>query len=247
MTVLLITPVSAENNLSDEKIGYGQGRECDSENRPIGAINFNEEYSQYDSYALFEDSDKITLTFDQGYENGYTESILDTLKAKNVKAIFFLTGDYAARNKALVQRMISDGHIIGNHGDKHKSLPTLSDEQVEQEISVLHNMIYDEYNYNMTLFRPPCGEISERTLNKCKDLGYKTILWSFAYADWDVNAQPDPATAFERITSSAHNGGIYLLHSVSATNAEILPDVIDEIRKSGYEFGVPAETKAETD
>ncbi len=237
--ILTDSDISSFSQLSRESHGYGQGLECDDENRPTGAMMFNDEYSCYDSYAIFNDGKGVCLTFDQGYENGYTESILDTLKEKNVKAVFFLTGDYAKSNKALVKRMIDEGHIIGNHGMKHRSLPTLSPEQAEEEIMSLHNFVQQEYNYDMTYFRPPCGEYSEQALAVCKKLEYKTMLWSFAYCDWDVNNQPAVNTAFERVSGAAHNGAIYLLHSVSATNAEILPQVIDSIRVQGYEFTLP--------
>lgn len=227
------------SSLSTESHGYGQGVECDENNRPTGAIMFNDEYSVYDSYAIMENSSGVILTFDQGYENGYTESILDTLKEKNVKAVFFLTGDYAKRNKELVKRMIAEGHIIGNHGMEHKSMPTLSPEAAKNEIMSLHDYVKQEYGVEMKYFRPPCGEYSEQSLAVCKSLGYKTLLWSFAYCDWDVNNQPDVNTAYAKAASAAHNGAIYLLHSVSATNAEILPRVIDELRAEGFEFTLP--------
>lgn len=219
--------------------GYGQGTEVDENNRPTGAEMFNDEMNQYGCYAMLEDNGEIYLTFDQGYENGYTEPILDTLKEKNVKAVFFLTGDYAERNEKLVKRMLDEGHIIGNHGMKHASLPTLTDEQVRTEIMSLHDFVKDKYNYEMTLFRPPCGEYSEQSMAVCNELGYKTLLWSFAYPDWDVNNQPDPTAAFEKVTKAAHGGGIILLHSVSSTNAEILGRVIDNLREQGYTLTTP--------
>ncbi len=219
--------------------GYGQGREVDEHNRPVGAEMFNDEMSQYGCYAMLEDNGEIYLTFDQGYENGFTEPILDTLMDKDVKAVFFLTGDYAERNEKLVKRMIDEGHIIGNHGMKHASLPNLSEAEAENEIMSLHNFVKEKYNYDMTFLRPPCGEYSEQAMAVCDRLGYKTLLWSFAYPDWDVNNQPDPTAAFERISGSAHGGGIYLLHSVSSTNAEILGRVIDSFREQGYTLELP--------
>ncbi|MCD7730792.1 MAG: polysaccharide deacetylase family protein [Oscillospiraceae bacterium] len=234
--------VSELYGLNTESHGYGQGVECDEDNCPTGAKMFNDEYNEYDSYAVFEDTKGVCLTFDQGYENGYTPSILDTLEEKNVKAVFFLTGDYAKRNKDLVKRMIDEGHIIGNHGMKHESLPSLSPEDAAEEIMSLHDYVKQEYGYEMTYFRPPCGEYSEQSMAVCQRLGYKTMLWSFAYCDWDVNNQPDAASALERVSGAAHDGAIYLLHSVSETNAEILPQVIDNIRKQGYDFVLPAFT-----
>ncbi len=235
--------VSAEqtdiNSLDRTSHGYGQGVETDDQNRPVGAEMFNDEMSEYGCYAMLDEDKAIHLTFDQGYENGYTAPILDTLKEKNVKAVFFLTGDYAERNEELVKRMIDEGHIIGNHGMKHASLPTLSVDDAEKEIMSLHEFVKEKYGCEMKYFRPPCGEYSEQSMAVCQKLGYKTLLWSFAYPDWDVNNQPDPTAAFEKVTKAAHGGGIFLLHSVSATNAEILPRVIDDLRAKGFELTLP--------
>lgn len=232
--------------LDCEKKGFGQGLQVDELNRPLGGLMFNADYTKYDGYAL-DESDKaakqIYLTFDQGYENGFTAPILDTLKEKNVKAVFFLTGDYAERNKELVRRMIDEGHVLGNHGMKHASIPTLSAESIEKaenEIMSLHEYVKDTYGYEMKYFRPPCGEYSERSVAIAQRLGYKTLFWSFAYADWDVNNQPDCQAAFERISGAAHGGGIFLLHSVSETNCTVLPQVIDSFREQGFELTVPS-------
>ena len=241
ITLSAAAAIHAEDihSLDSAMHGYGQGRELDAQNRPLGALRFNGDYSVYDAHAILESENEIYFTFDQGYENGYTAPILDTLKEKNVKAIFFLTGDYAKRNKELVQRMIDEGHIIGNHGMTHASLPKLSLQDAEKDIMDLHELIKQEYNYEMSYFRPSCGEYSERILALCQNLGYKTLFWSFAYQDWDVNKQPDAKTASDRMSEAAHGGGIYLLHSVSSTNAAVLGDVIDNIRSQGYVFSLP--------
>lgn len=222
--------------LSREKVGYGQGVNVDDKNRTTGAADFNQQYQSLNAIAINDDDDKITLTFDQGYENGYTAKILDTLKEKKVKAVFFLLQDYAEKNPELVQRMIDEGHIIGNHSVHHYSMPTLDQPTCEKEIKDFHKYIEEKYDYNMTLFRPPMGEFSEFSLGVTANCGYKTMLWSFAYADWDVNNQPDQSTALNKLVSAAHPGAIYLLHSVSKTNAEILGDMIDKIRADGFEF-----------
>ncbi len=223
--------------LSTEKHGYGQGVIVDGENRPVGATDFNAVYSQYGAYALKETDEKVIyLTFDQGYENGYTAAILDTLKEKGVKATFFVVGDYAKRNEELVKRMIDEGHTVGNHSMSHYSMPDLSQAECFDEINSLHEYVKEHYGYEMKLFRPPMGEFSEASLEYTKECGYETVLWSFAYADWDVNKQPDLAQAMEKIVSAAHGGAVYLLHSVSQTNAEILGDVIDRLTEQGYTF-----------
>lgn len=222
--------------LSTEKHGYGQGVQLDDKNRPTGALDFNANYGKYGAEALREDKKNILLTFDQGYENGYTAQILDTLKEKKVKAGFFLLQDYAERNPELVQRMIDEGHIVGNHSVSHYSMPDLSVEECRQEIEGLQEYMKQNFGVTMKLFRPPMGEFSEQSLSVTKDCGLSTMLWSFAYADWDVNAQPDPAQAKEKLIGAAHEGAVYLLHSVSQTNAEVLGEVIDGIRDGGFEF-----------
>ncbi|MGN1114601.1 MAG: polysaccharide deacetylase family protein [Oscillospiraceae bacterium] len=228
--------VNKDESLSHEKIGYGQGVQFNDKNQPLGALDFNEKYSKFNATAINDTKGKITLTFDQGYENGNTAKILDILKEKNVKATFFVLQDYAEKNPELIKRMIDEGHTVGNHSVTHKSMPTLTEEQCKSEIMDFHNYMLDKYNYKMTLFRPPMGEFSEFSLNLTKECGYKTELWSFAYADWDVNNQPDATASLEKLNNSLHDGAIYLLHSVSSTNTQILSDFIDNAKNAGYEF-----------
>lgn len=239
------TAVSAENKTSSENLdrtkhGYGQGVQVDDLNRTLGAIDFNAKYGKYNATAIAESSDEkiIYLTFDQGYENGYTSVILDTLKEKNVQAIFFVLQDYAEKNPELIQRMIDEGHIIGNHSKSHYSMPDLSADECKDEINSLHRYMLENFGYEMTMFRPPMGEFSEFSLYQTQQCGYQTVLWSYAYADWDVNNQPDYETAYEKLVNAAHPGAIYLLHSVSKTNAEVLPAFIDKLRSEGYTFSV---------
>ncbi|MBR2283828.1 MAG: polysaccharide deacetylase family protein [Ruminococcus sp.] len=215
-------------------IGYGQGTAVDGENRPDGAVQFTQRYEELDAAALSKDTKRIILTFDQGYENGYTAAILDTLKEKDAKAIFFLTGDYAKREESLVKRMIAEGHMLGNHGMTHASLPKLSDDEAREEIMSLHEFVLNNYGYEMQYFRCPCGEYSERALELIQECGYKTLFWSFAYVDWITDSQPLPAEGIQKLTASAHGGEILLLHSVSSTNAQILGEVIDNFRAMGY-------------
>ncbi len=225
---------SKVQNLNNTKNGYGPGVHTDENNRPVGAINMQNKYGSYDAYFIAEKSNNIYLTFDEGYENGYTPKILDTLKEKNCKAVFFITMEYAKKNPSLVQRMIDEGHVIGNHSVKHLSMPTLSIDECVKEIKDLHLYVRENFGYEMYLFRPPMGEFSEKALAIAKELGYKTFLWSFAYRDWETDNQPEKNAAYTKITSSAHGGAIFLLHAVSKTNAEIVGDVIDSFRNLGY-------------
>ncbi len=216
--------------------GYGQGTETDENNLPLGAKQFNEKYEDLDAYAYSTDNKKITLTFDQGYENGYTAQILDTLKEKGVSAVFFVLKDYAEKNPDLIKRMIDEGHTVANHSDSHPSFPEISADEMVDEIMSVHDYIKENYDYEMTLFRFPKGEYSEKALAVVKNCGYKSVFWSYAYEDWDTENQPDEGYATEKLVSAAHEGAIYLLHSVSQTNANILGNVIDKIREAGFEF-----------
>lgn len=221
--------------LKETKIGWGLGKERDGNNRPIDAVRAEEKYSALGGRFLTSEG-KICLTFDEGYENGQTAAILDTLKEKQVKAVFFVTYDYCRTAPELVRRMIDEGHVVGNHTWSHPSLPDCSQKEVWSEVTQLHQYVKDEFGYEMTLFRFPMGEFSERTLDDVHNLGYTSLFWSFAYADWDPNKPADPAEALAKIKDSTHSG-IYLLHAVSETNAKILAPLIDFWHSQGYEVG----------
>lgn len=178
----------------------------------------------------------LYLTFDEGYENGYTSKILDVLEEKGVKAAFFVTGPYLESQTELVKRMIDDGHIVGNHTVNHINLPSESADKVKEELNNLNAKCEELYGVTMKYMRPPEGAFSEKSLAVARDLGYKTILWSFAYKDWDVNNQKGYEYAFNSVTPYLHDGAILLLHAVSSDNAEALGDIIDYARNEGYEF-----------
>ncbi|WP_242860867.1 delta-lactam-biosynthetic de-N-acetylase [Defluviitalea phaphyphila] len=194
--------------------------------------------SKYDAYYLGNTNEKkIYLTFDEGYENGYTSKILDILKENNVVAAFFVTKHYIDTEPELVKRMVSEGHIVGNHSVSHPSFPKISDEEIEYEITELARYFKEVTGYDMPkYFRPPSGEYSERTLKITKDLGYKTIFWSMAYKDWDINDQPGKEVAFSHVVENYHNGAIILLHAVSSSNTEALDDIIKYLKEQGYTF-----------
>lgn len=182
----------------------------------------------------------IYLTFDEGYENGYSSKILDILKRNNVKAAFFVTKPYIKENKELVKRMVKEGHVVGNHSVTHRSM----DDVVTKGVDEFKKEIYQvEEEYKsligkemIKVFRPPMGNYSEKSLYYTKSLGYKSVFWSFAYGDYDVNKQPDKTYAKNHILKNTHNGAIYLLHAISKTNLDILDDVIKEWKLRGYEF-----------
>ena len=223
--------------LEAKQITWGPGSILDSEGRPEACVRLQEQYGKYSAWFLGQNEDRVYLTFDEGYENGYTARILDVLKEKNVTAVFFVTMDYVVNEPELVQRMIDEGHTVGNHTTNHPNLTNISLEEAKEEVQELHEYMLDKFGYEMTLFRAPEGAISEQTMALLQSMNYENVLWSFAYHDWDVNQQMSCETALKKTTEQLHPGAIYLLHAVSRTNAEILGDWIDETRAQGYEFG----------
>lgn len=233
------------SSLDSKKICWGQGKNFDELNRPRDAVTSQQKYGNLGGFfiGLPEDANanekKIYLTFDEGYENGYTSKILDTLKQKKVKAVFFITGDYAKREGDLVQRMIDEGQVVGNHTWRHYSMPEKSLDTCREELSLLHDYVKENFGYEMNVMRPPKGEFSEQTLALASQMGYRTCLWSFAYKDWDANAPGDTTQSLNKLNERLHCGAVYLLHAVSPTNAAILGDFIDYARSQGYEFVTP--------
>ena len=178
----------------------------------------------------------LYLTFDEGYENGYTSKILDILKENQVPAAFFVTGPYIKKETELVKRMAEEGHIVGNHTVNHPSLPDVSEEKIKSELGDLSKSYYDLTGKEMKFFRPPMGEYSEKTLDITSKMGYTNVFWSFAYKDWETNNQKGTGYAYNQIMDGVHDGAILLLHAVSKDNAEILDKVIKDLKSQGYTF-----------
>ena len=171
-------------------------------------------------------------------EYGNTDKILDTLKEKNVSAVFFITKNYAEKNPELIKRMIDEGHVLGNYTDTGEEIPGLSVNSLTTRMDVLYNYVYETYGYEMYLFRAPSGYFSEQALALAGQLGYRTVFWSYAYSDWDVNNQPEVSQALSNALNKAHGGAIYQLSGSSSTNRDMLGDFIDGIRSKGLEFAV---------
>ena len=226
--------IAAAHGYSTARIPYGFGNNVDENNRPTLALSQQNTYGHLGLVTMTDEANVIYLTFDEGYEKGYTPAILDALAQKQVKAVFFVTISYVRQNPTLVERMINEGHVVGNHSVNHPDMTTLSPEKVVDEVMVLHEYMIANFGYKMHLFRPPTGAYSEAVLAQLKALGYRTMEWSFAYADWDTSKQPDPVASKDKILSKSHGGAIYLLHAVSSTNTQILPELIDGWRNMGY-------------
>ncbi|SFU28354.1 peptidoglycan-N-acetylmuramic acid deacetylase [Clostridium sp. DSM 8431] len=192
-----------------------------------------------DAYFLGDTSSKtLYLTFDEGYEKGYTGKILDILKTTEVPAAFFVVKPYIEGEPELINRMVSEGHLVCNHTSHHPSMASIHDnEKFKSELIEVENAFKDLTGEEMPkFFRPPMGKYSKDSLEKTKSLGYKTIFWSFAYKDWITEEQPSESYAIEKIESKVHPGAIILLHAVSETNTNVLEKVIKDLKEQGYEF-----------
>ena len=205
-----------------------------------GGMRFVEKYDCYYLNKKADDNDKVIyLTFDAGYENGNVAKILDTLKAHNAKGTFFILENLIRRAPELVCRMAEEGHAIGNHTATHPDMSTFTDESLfAGQLSRLEKAYFELTGKEMMkVYRPPQGRFSERNLAFAKKLGYKTLFWSFAYADWDNQKQPDTEKALEKLLKHLHNGEVMLLHPTSATNAAILDRFLTAAKAEGYRIG----------
>lgn len=230
------TIATSAQEISNQKIEWGIKRNDNHMQPDLGSKN-KSILDKYQGIAMGnKDSKKVYLTFDEGYEAGYTEKILEILKQNEVKATFFITAHYVNTQSELVEKMIQEGHTIGNHTVNHKSMPSLTLEEIKNEVMNLHTTIYEKFGYEMKYIRPPKGEYSEKTVEYCNSLGYTTVMWSFAYDDWDENKQGREEYAKKKILDNIHNGAVILLHGNSKDNTNVLDTCMKEIKKMGYEF-----------
>ena len=205
-------------------------------------LSIVEQYNCYyvdKAHADYNGERVIYLTFDAGYENGNIEKILNVLKEEQVSAAFFILENLVKKNKELVIRMADEGHIVANHTASHKDITKFtSKEELSNELEALNSVYREATGRDLSkYFRPPEGRFSSKSLEYLSELGYKTIFWSIAYADWDNNNQPSAEIAKKKIFDNIHNGAVILLHPTSSTNAEIIKDVIKALKSEGYRFG----------
>lgn len=206
---------------------------------PVGNAS-SEFLEQYNAcYAGSPEKKVIYLTFDAGYENGYTPAILDALKKHSVKATFFVVGNYIETSPDLVKRMVKEGHLVGNHTYHHPDMSSISEKAAfQKELTQLEDLYYQTTGEKMQkYYRPPQGKYSESNLRQAQELGYRTVFWSLAYVDWYQDQQPSHEEAFSKLTGRIHPGAVVLLHSTSKTNAEILDELLTRWENAGYTFG----------
>ncbi|WP_445678162.1 delta-lactam-biosynthetic de-N-acetylase [Robertmurraya sp. FSL W8-0741] len=193
---------------------------------------------KYDAFYKGDSAEKdIYLTFDNGYENGYTAKFLDVLKSEKVPGAFFVTGHYLETQPELVKRMAKEGHIIGNHSYYHPDLTKVDNERLKRELEMVRAKTEELTGVkNMVYLRPPRGILSERTLKLAKEQGYTHVMWSVAFVDWKVDQQKGAKYAYDNIMRQIHPGAIILLHTVSKDNADALEQAIQDLKKKGYTF-----------
>lgn len=240
MSVLLLAvwPLDSTIGAAEPPYHFGFKKSKNGQLPSIDEEGFKDIVEKHGAVFLGDTSKKeLFLTFDNGYENGYTPAILDTLQAKKVPAIFFVTGHYVKDQPELLKRMTKEGHLIGNHSWSHPDMTTVSNEKIKEELSKVKEAVAQVTGQpEMKYLRPPRGIFSDRTLAVSKEMGYTNVFWSIAYKDWDTKVQRGWRYAYDNVMTQLHPGAVILLHSVSKDNAEALGAIIDEARKRGYAF-----------
>ena len=230
-------PAAGEATVPASVDNWGLSFQTEGE-APVGNASVAD-LAQYDAYYLGDTSKKVIyLTFDCGYENGYTEKILDALKKHQAPAAFFVVGNMIETAPDIICRMVEEGHIVGNHTYHHPDMSAISEQAAfQKELDDLAALFQETTGQELPKFyRPPQGKYSEENLKQAQALGYKTILWSLAYVDWYVDDQPTAEQAYAKLLPRIHDGAIVLLHSTSKTNADILDDLLTKWEDMGYTF-----------
>ncbi len=241
--VVLILSANCLNIFADTKYynWYCVHRKDHLQPRADASISFIENYNGYyiDKKHGNDSQEKVIyLTFDAGYENGNVEKTLDVLKSEGVVGAFFVLGNLIEKNTDLIERMFNEGHLVCNHTYSHKSMIGKTKDEISSELARLENTCIEKTGKSLSkYYRPPEGKFDEQSMQYINELGYKTVFWSFAYADWDNNRQMSLDNAKKKILDNIHNGEVMLLHPTSATNAAILKDIIVELKNQGYRFG----------
>ncbi|RKP58078.1 delta-lactam-biosynthetic de-N-acetylase [Cohnella endophytica] len=241
ITIVFLGLLCADISVSAQGIvpyHFGFKKSKDGKLPSIAEEGFMDILQKHEAFFLGDTEKKeLYLTFDNGYENGYTAQILDVLKEKKVPAAFFVTGHYVQDQTELLKRMVTENHLIGNHSWSHPDMSQISATQIKEELEKVSKEVTKlTGQQEMRFVRPPRGIFSDRTLSVCQDLGYTNVFWSIAYKDWDIKQQKGRDFAYANVMGQLHPGAIILLHSVSKDNAEALEKIINDARQQGYEF-----------
>lgn len=236
--IAVLVNAREKDTVAEECENWGLG--FSTEGQPPTGNATSDELKKYEAYYIGDTSQKVIyLTFDAGYENGYTPMILDALKKHNVHVTFFLVGNYITTSPDLVKRMVEEGHNVANHTYNHPNMSNISTmDAFCKELQDLEAAYKDVTGQEMVkYYRPPQGKYSVDNLKMAKEMGYKTFFWSLAYVDWYNDKQPTKEQAFKKLIGRIHPGAIVLLHSTSKTNSEILDELLTKWEEMGYTFG----------
>ncbi|KGX90300.1 delta-lactam-biosynthetic de-N-acetylase [Pontibacillus marinus] len=234
--LLSVMPFSNMHAYGDNS--YGWGYEKRGNHKPPKTGFYGDLLNKYGGYHIDPSGEKVLyLTFDNGYEQGYTDDILDVLKEKEVPATFFVTGHYIKSAEELVQRMVNEGHIVGNHSWSHPDFSKMSKDRIKNELVKVEQSVANITDQDsMKYLRPPRGTFSERSLAISEELGYINMFWSLAFVDWHTKGQKGWKYAYDSVMKQVHPGAIMLLHTVSEDNAKALERIIEDLQKQGYTF-----------
>ena len=241
--ILTLEPITAATSAGNWGLSFQKEGQP-----PVGNVSA-QALAAYDAFYIGDTTQKVLyLTFDAGYENGYTAQILDTLKKHNAPATFFVVGHYIETAPELLRRMAEEGHLVGNHTYHHYDMSKIGDmPSFQAEMTAVEQAYEKTVGQPMPrLYRPPQGKYSEQNLKMAQQLGYRTYFWSLAYVDWYVDNQPTKEQAFAKLLPRVHNGAIILLHSTSATNAQILDELLTRFEEMGYRFGKLTDLSAQS-
>lgn len=237
LSMLLILLPSVTYGASNQPYHWGFKKAVNEQPAEAGA-HLDQLLEKYGAFYKGDPSKKnLYLTFDCGYENGYTPGILDVLKKEKVPATFFVTGHFLESQPGLAKRMVKEGHIIGNHSWHHPDFTTVSDSRIREELETVKVKTKELTGQKeMKYLRPPRGIFSERTMQIAKEEGYTHVFWSLAFVDWNVNQQKGWQYSYNNIMKQLHPGCVLLLHSISKDNADALEKAIQDAKKKGYKF-----------
>lgn len=227
--------MTVESAVDNWGLGFGQSG---SEMQPTGKATADE-LKEYNTYYIGKKDEKVIyLTFDCGYENGNTKSIMEALKKHNAPATFFVVGHFMESAPELVKEMVANGYTVGNHTYHHPDMSSIADEAAfQKELEDVNNLYKQVTGQEMTrYYRPPQGKYSTENLKMAKELGYQTFFWSLAYVDWNVDKQPTKEQAFEKLIGRIHPGAVVLLHNTSSTNGQILDELLTKWEEMGYSY-----------
>lgn len=198
----------------------------------IRYICYKQEDSNMPIYKVDTDDKKISLSFDVAWGSNNIDEILNILDKHNAKATFFLVGSWVDDNEELVKKIHSKGHELGNHSNTHSNTTVLSDEDTLNEIQLTEDKIKKITDEEVTLYRPPFGEVDDKTMEICKSLGYKVVKWDIDSLDWkEIGTQH----VIDRVIRNSEPGSIVLFHAnVNGINY-YLDDILTKLKQDNYD------------